>query len=76
MKKKYTNSDLWDLSNEEIIKLAKGKSIKIVLNNKKETHVYIENILGESYYPHKFSGFITSEKQTIYLQAIDYIELL
>jgi hypothetical protein len=71
-----SNLQFWDLSNEEIIRLTKGKTVRIVFNNGEEKRAKIKNILGASFYPHEFSGFITTDNHTIYSEKIDFVELI
>ena len=76
MNRIITKHELWSLSNEQIAVLTKGKNLRIVLLNGEKEDVYVDNLLAATNPPHLFCGFITSDNHTIYLQAIDYVEII
>lgn len=75
MNKIITKHELWNLSNEQIAELTKGRIVRIVMNNGEYKDVCIQNLLTAANPPHLFVGFLTSDNQSIYLQNIDYVEL-
>lgn len=75
MSRIITKHELWNLPNEQIAKLTKGQSVRIVLNNGEYKDVRIQNLLDAANSPHLFVGFLTTDNHSIYLQVIDYVEI-
>ena len=75
MKKIITKHELWNLPNEQIAELTKGQIVRIVLNSGEYKEVRIQNLLAAANPPHLFVGFLTTDKHSIYLQDIDYVEI-
>jgi|GEM_PF-3624366 len=73
---KIYKQELLNMPNEQIATLTKKRFIKIVLNNGKYKEVCIQNLLAAGNPPHLFVGFLTADNQNIYLQDINYVELL
>ncbi|MBR6286173.1 MAG: hypothetical protein IKR18_04175 [Bacteroidaceae bacterium] len=70
-----TKEELWNLPNEQITELTKGRIVKIVLNNGEYKEVRILNLLAAAYNPNLFIGFLTTDNRSIYLRNIDHVEL-
>lgn len=70
-----TKHELWNLPNEQISELTKGRFVRIVLNNGEYKDVCIQNLLAAANPPHLFVGFLTTAKHSIILQDIDHVEL-
>lgn len=75
------NKDLWNLPNEQIAMMTKGRHVRIVMKNGDTKEVYVHNLFLAANSPHLFSGFITRTKdnekyEVISLPLIDYVELL
>ena len=66
--------ELWNLPNEQIAELTKGRFVRIVLNNGEYKDVCIQNLLAAANPPHLFVGFLTTDNHSINLQDIDYVE--
>lgn len=75
MDKIITKSELWNLPNEQIAALTKGRLVRIVLNNGEYKDVCIQNLLAAANPPHLFVGFLTADNHSIYLQDINHVEL-
>lgn len=75
MDKIITKHELWNLPNEQIAALTKGRIVRIVLNNGEYKEVSIQNLLAAANSPHLFVGFLTDNNHCIYLQDIDHVEL-
>lgn len=70
-----TKHELWNLPNEQIAELTKGRLVKIVLNDGEYKDVCIQNLLAAANSPHLFVGFLTADNHSINLQNIDHIEI-
>ena len=70
-----TKHELWNLSNEQIAELTKGRIVRIVLNSGECKEVCIQNLLAAANPPHLFIGFLTADNHSIYVQNIDHVEL-
>ena len=70
-----TKHELWNLPNEQIAELTKGKLVRVVLKNGECIDVCVKNLLAASNPPHLFVGFITTDNHSIYIQDVDYVEL-
>lgn len=70
-----TKHELWNLPNEQIAELTKGRIVRIVLNSGEYKDVCIQNLLAAANPPHLFVGFLTADNQSIYVQNIDHVEL-
>ena len=57
MKRIITKHELWNLLNEQIAELTKGRLIIIFLNNGEYKDVCIQNLLAAANPPHLFVGF-------------------
>ena len=75
MNKIITKQELWNVTNEQIAELTKGRLVRIVLNNGEYKDVCIQNLLAAVNPPHLFVGFLTDNNHCIYLQDIDHVEL-
>ena len=75
MNKIITKHELWNLPNEQIAELTKGRLVRIVLKNGKYQDVFIQNLLAATNPHHLFVGFLTTDNQGIILQEIDQVEL-
>lgn len=75
MDKIITKHELWNLPNEQIAELTKGRIVRIVMNNGEYKEVRIQNLLAAANPPHLFVGFLTADNQRIYLQDIYHVEL-
>ena len=64
------------MPNERIAELMKGRHVRIILKRGEFKDVRIKNLLAAYNPPHLFVGFLTTDDNTIYLQDIDYVELL
>ncbi len=62
-----TKHELWNLPNEQIATLTKGRFARIILNNGDYKNVCIRNILAASNPSHLFVGFLTTDNHNIYL---------
>lgn len=71
-----TKHELWNLPNEQIAELIKGKFVRVVQNNGLCNDVYVRNLLAAVNPPHSFIGFLTVENHSIFLQNIEHVELL
>ena len=74
MKRIITKHELWNLPNEQIAELTKGRIVRIVMNNGEYKDVRIQNLLAAANSPHLFVGFLTTDNISFYLQDIDYVE--
>ncbi len=70
-----TKHELWNLPNEQIAELTKGRLVRIVLNDGEYKDVCIQNLLAAANSPHLFVGFLTADNHSINLQNIDHIEI-
>ena len=70
-----TKHELWNLPNEQIAELTKGRNVRIVLNNGECKDVCIQNLLAAANPTHLFVGFLTTDNHSINLQDIDHVEL-
>ncbi|MBR4925988.1 MAG: hypothetical protein IKZ61_09585 [Prevotella sp.] len=75
MDKIISKSELWNLPNEQIAELTKGRLVRIVLNNGEYKDVCFQNLLAAANPPHLFVGFLTADNHSIYLQDINHVEL-
>ena len=75
MNRVITKHELWNLPNEQIAALTRGRKVRIVLNNGKNEDVCILNLLAAANPPHLFTGFKTIDNHDILLQEINYVEL-
>lgn len=75
MNRIITKHELWNLSNEQIAEMTKGRFVRIIFNNGEYKEVCIQNLLAAANPPHLFVGFLTTDKHSINLQDIDYVEL-
>lgn len=71
-KRIITKQELWNLSNEQISKLTKGRNVRIVMNNGEHKEVCVHNLLAAANSPHLFVGFLTTNNHSIYLQDYYY----
>lgn len=71
----FTKHELWNLQNEQIEEMKKGRSVKIVLNYGEYKDVCIQKLLTAANPLHLFVGFLTTDNYSIYLQNIDQISL-
>ena len=70
-----TKHELWNLPNEQIAELTKGRLVRIVLNDGEYKDVCIQNLLAAANSPHLFVGFLTADNHSINLQNINHIEI-
>jgi hypothetical protein len=70
-----TKHELWNLPNEQIAELTKGRFVRIVMNNGKYKDVCVQNLLAAANPPHLCVGFLTIDNNSIYLQDINHVEL-
>ena len=70
-----TYSKLWNLHNEQIAEITKGRIVRIVMNNGEYKDVCIQNLLAAANPPHLFVGFLTADNHSIYLQDINHVEV-
>lgn len=70
MDKIITKHELWNLPNEQIAELTKGRIVRIVMNNGEYKEVRIQNLLAAANPPHLFVGFLTADNQ-----SINYIDI-
>ena len=70
-----TKQELWNLPNEQISKLTKGRLIRILLTNGEPKEVVVKNLLAATNTPHLFTGFLTMEDKVINITNIVQIEL-
>ena len=75
MDKIITKHELWNLPNEQIVELTKGRIVRIVMNNGEYKEVRIQNLLAAANSPHLFVGFLTADNHCVYLQNIDHVEV-
>ena len=75
MNRIISKHELWNLPNEQIAELTKGRLVRIVLNNGEYRDVCIQNLLAAANHPYLFVGFLTTDNQSINLQDIDHVEL-
>ncbi len=61
MKRTITKHELWNLLNEQIAELTKGRLVRIVLNNGECKDVCIQNLLAAANPHHLFVGFLTAD---------------
>lgn len=66
MNRIITNQELWNLPNEQIVELTKGRLVRIVLNNGEYKDVCIQNLLTAANPPHLFVGFVVTDNHRIY----------
>ena len=57
MNRIITKHELWNLPNEQIAELTKGRLVRIVLKNGEYKDVRIQNLLAAANPPHLFVGF-------------------
>ena len=76
MNRIITKHELWNLSNEQIAELTKGRLDRIVLKNGEYKNVYIQKIIDATHSPHLFVGFLTGNNYIINLKDIDCVELI
>ena len=76
MNKKITKPELWNLPNEQIAELTKGRIVRIIMNNGEHKDVCVQDLLAAANPPHLLVGFLTADNHCIYLQDIDHVELL
>ena len=70
MERIITKHELWNLPNEQIAELTKGRIVRIVMNNGEYKEVRIQNLLAAANPPHLFVGFLTADNQ-----SINYIDI-
>jgi len=70
MNRIITKHELWNLQNEQIAEMTKGRFVRIVLNNGEYKDVCIQNLLAAANPPHLFVGFLTADNQ-----SINYIDI-
>lgn len=70
-----TKHELWNLPNEKIAEMTKGRLVRIVLNNGEYKDIFIQNLLATANPPHLFVGFLTADNYSINLQDINHVEL-
>lgn len=75
MNRIITKHELWNLPNEQIAALTKGRIVRIVLKNGEYKEVRIQNLLAAANPSHLFVGFLTVDNHNIYLLDIDHVEL-
>ncbi len=75
MERIITKHELWNLPNEQIAELTKGRIVRIVMNNGEFKKVFIQNLLVAANPPNLFVGFLTADNHSIYIQDIDHVEL-
>ena len=75
MERIITKHELWNLPNEQIAALTKGRIVRIVLNNGEYKDVCIQTLLAAANPPHLFVGFLTTDNHSINLQDIEHVEL-
>ena len=75
MNRIITKHELWNLPNEQIAELTKGRLVRIVLNNGEYKDVCIQNLLASANPPYLFVGFLTTDNQSVNLQDIDHVKL-
>lgn len=75
MERIITKHKLWNLPNEQIAELTKGRIVRIVMNNGEFKKVFIQNLLVAANPPNLFVGFLTADNHSIYIQDIDHVEL-
>ncbi len=75
MNRIITKHELWNLSNEKIAELTKGRFFRIILNNGEYKDVCIQNLLAAANPPHLFVGFLATDNHSINLQDIGYVIL-
>ena len=75
MNRIITKHELWNLPNEQIAELTKGKFVRIVLNNGECKDVCIQNLLAAATPTHLFVGFMTADNRSINLLDIDHVIL-
>ena len=73
MNRIFTKHELWNLPNEQIAEMTKGRFIRIFLNNGEYKDVCIQNLLAAANPPHLFVGFLTTNNHSINLQDIDHV---
>lgn len=76
MNQVISNKELWNLPNEQIAKMTKGRRVRIVLKNGDIKEVDVNTILAAANPPNLFSGFLTMDNQEISLPTIDYVVIL
>ena len=76
MNRIITRHELWNLLNEQIAELTKGRLIRIFLNNGEYKDVCIQNLLAAANPPHLFVGFLTAENHSINLVDIEHVEII
>ena len=70
-----TKHELWNLPNEQIAELTKGRLVRIVLKNGEYKDVRIQNLLAAANPPHLFVGFLATDNYSVNLQDIDHVEI-
>lgn len=70
-----TKHELWNLPNEQIAEMTKGRFVRIVFHNGEYEDVCVQNLLAAANPPHLFVGFLTTDNHSIILQDIDHVEL-
>jgi hypothetical protein len=75
MNRIITKHELWNLSNEQIAELTKGKFVRIVKIDGTEQEILVKNLLAAANPPHPFVGFMTESNHSVHLMDIDHVEL-
>lgn len=75
MNRIITKHEFWNLSNEQIVVLTKGKFVRIVENDGTKQELLVKNLLAAANSPHTFVGFLTESNHSVHLMDIDYVEL-
>lgn len=75
MERIITKHELWNLPNEQVAELTKGRIVRTVMNNGDCKEVRIQNLLALANPPHLFVGFLTTNNHSVNLQDIDHVEL-
>ena len=76
MNRIITKHELWNLPNEQIAELTKGRFIRIVLSSGEYKDVCVKNLLAAADPPHLFIGFLTTDNHNINLIDIEHVELI
>lgn len=75
MNRIITKHELWNLPNEQIAELTKGRLVRIVMTNGDFKDVCIQNLIAATNPPHLFVGFLITNNHSVILQYIDHVEL-
>lgn len=70
-----TKQELWNLQIEQIAKLTKGRSVRILLTNGETKIVIVKNLLSAANIPHLFTGFLTMNDEVINIANIEKVEV-